>query len=283
VTPSTPLSALLTRWAAIEPETAAVLTRLISVVVTALVLVVIYHVAIRLLTRALARVVRDRETRGVQPYRIQRVRTLGSLLVNVTRWLAAFIILVVVLKQLGIDLQALLVSAGLVGLAVGLGAQALIRDIITGVFLLFEGLIAVGDVVEIGDKRGTVESIGLRVTQLRLPDGSLRVIPNGQLTDFTNMSTPWARAVVDVGVSREVDVARALDVLTRVGAEWSRASGGALETPEARGIIKFSGGDVVLRLAVRVDPARRFDTEIELRRRIKEAFDREHWAPVGVA
>ncbi len=279
--PSTPLSALLERSVSLEPATAAVVTRLVGVGVTLLILVVLYRIAIRLITRAVTRLIRDREAAGHAGHRIQRVRTLGSLLVNVTRWIAAFFVLVIVLKQLGIDLQALLVSAGLVGLAVGLGAQSLVRDIITGIFLLFEGLISVGDVIEIGDRRGIVESIGLRVTQLRMPDGARRVIPNGQFTEFANQSSEWARAIIDVGVSRDVDVNRALEVLASVGAEWASATGHALEIPEAQGIIKFSGSDVVLRLAVKVDPARRFAAEIELRRRIKEAFDREQWVLVG--
>jgi small-conductance mechanosensitive channel len=281
VIPSTPLSALLERSVSLEPATAAVVTRLVGVGVTLLILVVLYRIAIRLITRAVTRLIRDREAAGHAGHRIQRVRTLGSLLVNVTRWIAAFFVLVIVLKQLGIDLQALLVSAGLVGLAVGLGAQSLVRDIITGIFLLFEGLISVGDVIEIGDRRGIVESIGLRVTQLRMPDGARRVIPNGQFTEFANQSSEWARAIIDVGVSRDVDVNRALEVLASVGAEWASATGHALEIPEAQGIIKFSGSDVVLRLAVKVDPARRFAAEIELRRRIKEAFDREQWVLVG--
>ncbi len=279
--PSTPLSALLERSVSLEPATAAVVTRLVGVGVTLLILVVLYRIAIRLITRAVTRLIHDREAAGHAGHRIQRVRTLGSLLVNVTRWIAAFFVLVIVLKQLGIDLQALLVSAGLVGLAVGLGAQSLVRDIITGIFLLFEGLISVGDVIEIGDRRGIVESIGLRVTQLRMPDGARRVIPNGQFTEFANQSSEWARAIIDVGVSRDVDVNRALEVLASVGAEWASATGHALEIPEAQGIIKFSGSDVVLRLAVKVDPARRFAAEIELRRRIKEAFDREQWVLVG--
>lgn len=279
----TPVSSMLQRWTSLEPATAEVVTRVVSVLVTVLILVILYRGTIRIITRGVARVAREREAHGVAIHRVQRVRTLGSVLVNVTRWVAGFIILLVVLKQVGIDLQALLVSAGLVGLAVGLGAQSLVRDVITGVFLLFEGLIAVGDVIEIGDKRGTVESVGLRVTQLRLPDGALRVIPNGSLTDFVNHSSEWARAVVDVGVSRDVNVDRALEFLSEVGAEWARDSGDALDTPEARGIVKFSGTDAVLRLSVKVHPARRVDAEMELRRRIKAAFDRERWALVGAS
>jgi small conductance mechanosensitive channel len=173
--------------------------------------------------------------------------------------------------------QGLVVSAGVVGVAIGLGAQSLIRDLIAGLFILFEGLIAVGDELEVGGHRGTVEAIGLRVTKLRQPDGSIRVVPNGALTDFVNLSSDWARAIIDVSVPRTVDVDRALGVLRRVGEEWARTAGSPVASAEAHGIMKLSGGEMVLRLMATVDPARRFDAETELRRRIKEAFDREGW------
>ena len=264
------IAGLLSRW--LGPAAAALVARLLSVAITVVVLLVLYWLATRLAERIVT---------AADAGRAPRVRTIGSLLVNVTRWALAFVVLVVVLRELGVDVQALLVSAGLVGVAVGFGAQTLVRDLLTGIFLLFEGLIAVGDVVEAGGRTGTVESIGLRVTRFRMVDGSMRVLPNGQLGEFVNYTSGWARATVDVGVPRDVDVVRALAALERVGAEWARESGAALESPRAQGIIKFTGGDVVLRLTARVDPAKRFDAESELRRRIKEAFDREHWALSG--
>lgn len=266
------IAALLSGW--LGPATAALVARLVSVAITLLVLLTVYRLLIRVIERVVS---------VADPARATRVRTVGSLLVNATRWVLAFIVLVIVLRELGVDVQALVVSAGLVGVAVGFGAQTLIRDLITGLFLLFEGLIAVGDVVETGGRAGTVESIGLRVVRFRMPDGSLRVVPNGQLGEFINHTSGWARATIDVAVPREVDLGRALDALRRVGEEWARESGLAVESPEAHGIIEFSGGDMVLRLSAKVEPARRFDAEAELRRRIKEAFDRERWTFAGAS
>jgi small conductance mechanosensitive channel len=255
------LAAWLVRLASIDPALARLATRVVSVAVTAVALWVVYRLVIRLIGRGVAG--------------SPRARTLGSLLANLTRWVLAFVLLVIVLRELGVDVQALLVSAGIVGVAIGFGAQTLVRDLIAGLFLLFEGLLAIGDVVEVGGQRGTVEGIGLRVTRLRLLDGSVRVVPNGQLTDFVNLSSDWARVLVDVSIPRAVDVGGALEVLERAGREWGEATGGALEPPRAHGIMTLSGAEMVLRLAVRVDPARRFDAEVELRRRIKEALDRE--------
>jgi small conductance mechanosensitive channel len=141
----------------------------------------------------------------------------------------------------------------------------------------------VGDVVQIGAGSGTVESIGLRVTTLRMEDDALRIVPNGQIAEFVNQSAGGVRASVDVPVAREVPVDRALALLEEVGQAWARESGLALDPPRAHGIMGFSGGDVILRLSVRVAPERRLVAETALRRRIKDAFDRHHWSPIGAA
>ena len=264
---------LFARFVTPDPDVAHVVSRLVSLTITLLALFLAYRVIVRVIERMLAR--REIGT--------ARVRTLGSLLLNVTRWLLAFVVLVIVLTELGIDVRALLVSAGLVGVAVGFGAQTLIRDLISGLFLLFEGVVSVGDVLDVGGRTGTVEGIGLRVTRLRQEDGSLRVIPNGQLGDFVNLSAGWARTAIEVTVGRDVEVTRALAVLKRVAETWASETGTALESPETHGIMRITGGDVVLRLLVKLDPVRRSTAELELRRRIKDAFDRESLPLVAVS
>lgn len=247
--------------------------RLLAIAATLVVLLLVYRVLLRLLDRLLAGAGRRVET----ALRAPRSRTVVSTLSNVAYWVIGFVGLVMVLRELGVDVQALLVSAGVVGFAVGFGAQTLIRDLITGFFLLFEGLVAVDDVIEVGGRIGRVEAVGLRVTRIRQDDGALRIVPNGALTEFTNFSTGRSQAVVDVGVDRAVPVDRALDTLRGVGEEWARVSGAALDRPRAQGIMRWSGDAMVLRLTVTVDPARRFDVEAELRRRVKDVFDREQW------
>src|SRR5204863_314578 len=138
--------------------------------------------------------------------------------------------------------------------------------------------------IKVGDQMGTVESIGLRVTRLRMLDGAIRVVPNGLLTDFANYSAGWARAVVEVAVPRTVDVERALAALREVADAWARETRASLEPPVAQGIIRFSGGgDAVLRLMARVESSRRQDAELELRRRIRQAFEREQWLVLGAS
>lgn len=231
--------------------------------------------AYRVVGRLIDRLLRPLEGAQDYPQKAQRARTLAPLLRSATLYLLGFVTLMVVLREIGIDIQALLVSAGVVGLAIGLGAQSLIKDVITGFFLLFEGLIAVGDVIEVGTHTGTVEAIGIRVTKLRTLNGALRIVPNGELTQFANYNRGWARAVVDVGVAYETDIGRALGLLEAVGRQWGQETEGALEPPEAQGIVRFGESDIVLRLLVKVEAARRSDAENALRRRIKETFERE--------
>jgi len=263
--------ALLGRLVHLEGPLAALLARLL-VMLAALVLAV---VAYRACTHLVDRLLRPLEGASDYPAKMQRARTLGPLMKNVARYTLAFVALVVMLREFGVDVEALLVSAGVLGLAVGLGAQTLIKDVITGFFILFEGLIGVGDVIEVGGNTGTVEAIGLRVTKLRMLNGAQRVIPNGELTQFANHNEGWGRAVVDVNVGYETDVRRALAALERVGKEWAGETRLALEPPDALGPIRFGESDLGLRLMVKVDASRRFDVEVELRRRIKEAFERE--------
>ena len=265
------VGALLGRLVHLEGPLAALLARLL-VMLAALVLAV---VAYRACTHLVDRLLRPLEGASDYPAKVQRARTLGPLMKNVARYTLAFVALVIVLREVGVDVQALLVSAGVLGLAVGLGAQTLIKDVITGFFILFEGLIGVGDVIEVGANTGTVEAIGLRVTKLRMLNGAQRVIPNGELTQFANHNKGWARAVVDVSVGYETDVRRAVAALERVGKEWAGETRLALEAPEALGPIRFGESDLGIRLMVKVEAARRFDVEVELRRRIKEVFERE--------
>ncbi|MBI3104611.1 MAG: mechanosensitive ion channel family protein [Candidatus Rokubacteria bacterium] len=265
------LAALLGRLASIEGPLVVVVSRILVVLAAVGLASVGYRAGSRLIDKLL----RPLEGASDYPVKVQRARTLGPLMKSVTRYALAFMALMVALREVGVDIRALLVSAGVLGLAVGLGAQSLIKDVITGFFILFEGLIAVGDVIEVGRHVGTVESIGLRVTKLRMLNGAQRVIPNGELTQFANYNKGWARAVLDVTVAYDVDVRRALELLERLAREWGRETGLALEDPQAQGIVRFGDGELGLRLMVKVPADKRAEAEMELRRRIKETFDRE--------
>jgi small conductance mechanosensitive channel len=273
------LAALLGRLGRIDGPLVALLSRLLVIVIA----VVAAWSAYRALGRLIDRLLRPLEGAADYPAKVQRARTLAPLLKNAALYGVWFLAVVVILREIGVDVRALLVSAGVLGLALGLGAQSLIKDVITGFFLLFEGLIAVGDVIEVGPHTGTVESIGLRVTKLRLLNGALRVVPNGELTQFGNHHRGWARAVVEVSISTRVRVADAFAALERVAEAWARETGLALEPPLTQGLIRLGDGDMGLRVMVKVEPARRLEAEMQLRRRIKEAFERGEILPAGGA
>jgi small-conductance mechanosensitive channel len=266
------LSTLAARTLSLGEDAALILARIAAIAGA----VLVGWLGYRLVTILIHRLLRPLEGATDYPARAQRARTLGPLLTSVARYIVAFLVVVVVLQQIGIDVRALLVSAGVVGVAIGLGAQSLIRDVIMGFFLLLENLIAVGDVITVGEHTGVVEAVGLRVTKLRKFSGELRIIPNGELTAFGHHTAGWARLVVEVAIDYEEDVDRALRVLTEVGKTLAQARPAmVLEPPTAEGILRFGQGgqgEVVLRLHARVVALEKAALELEARRRVKEAF-----------
>ena len=263
------LSLLGARALSLGEETAEVLARMAAL----LGVVLVGWIGYRLLAILIGRLLRQVEGVTGSPARAQRARTLGPLLTSIARYLMGFLVVVVILQRIGIDVRTLIVSAGVAGLAIGLGAQSLIRDVVSGFFLLFENLIAVGDVVEVGPHTGVVESVGLRVTKIRKFSGELRIVPNGELSAFGLHSAGWARLVVEISVDYEEDAGRALRVLGEVGRALADAHPATiLEPPTAEGILRFGQAEAVLRLHARVVAGERFPLELEARRRVKEAF-----------
>jgi small-conductance mechanosensitive channel len=207
-----------------------------------------------------------------------RARTMASVLKSLTTAAIAVIVLLTVLDALGIPTGPLLASAGIVGVAVGFGAQSLVRDIISGIFMLAEDQYGVGDVVDLGDASGVVEAVGLRVTRVRDVDGTVWYIRNGEVQRVGNRSQGWARAVLDVGVAYGEDLARAEELLLEVARtlqDDEQFGALVLEEPEMWGVESVSADGVVLRLVVKTQPLQQWAVARELRRRIKERFDAE--------
>jgi small conductance mechanosensitive channel len=264
---------MLARALSLGEDAAQVLARIAAVVAALLVGWLGYQIVAAVIRRLLRPLVGSAD----YSFRAQRARTLGPMLTSVVRYVMAFVVLVVVLQQIGIDVGGLLLSAGVVGIVIGLGAQSLIRDVIMGFFILFENLIVVGDVIEVGQHTGVVESVGLRVTKIRKFSGELRIVPNGELSAFGHHTAGWARLVVEVAVDYEEDVDRAVRVLGEVGRALAQARPAAvLEPPTAEGILRFGpgggAGEMILRLHARVVAAERVSLEFEARRRVREAF-----------
>lgn len=208
------------------------------------------------------------------PARAAQVRTLAPLFESVLRYLFYFTAAVMILDRLGVNVAAILASAGIAGLAIGFGAQHLIRDVIAGFFLIFEGLVHVGDVVRVGDVTGTVERIHLRTTQLRQFSGELVTIPNGEIQRFGNMNRGFMRAIVQIGLAYEASLERAMAVMHQVSEAWvADHPDQALAPPEVHGIVEFGASEVQVRMVIMVRPMTQWEAERQLRVLLKAAFE----------
>lgn len=210
--------------------------------------------------------------------REKRARTLGRMLRQIVAVLVWAIAAMLVLRDLGVDIAPILAGAGIVGLAVGFGAQTLVKDVISGFFLLLENQYRVHDDVAIAGVRGNVEAITLRTTVLRDFEGRVHIVPNGTIGVVTNHTRGWSCAVLDVPVPYEEDSDRCAAVLRSVGAELEADPeyGGRLEGPfEVLGVEALADSSLLLRVAVRTRPEERVIVLRELRRRVKQALARE--------
>ena len=180
------------------------------------------------------------------------------------------------LDHLGVDVATILAGAGILGLAIGFGAQTLVKDCLSGFFLLLDNVLSQGDVVEVDGVSGAVEAVGLRVTQLRSYSGQLWYVPNGEISKVGNWNRGWVRAIVEVGLAYEQDVAKGLGVLQGVGDAWAKEREDiVVEPPEAQGVLGLNGSDVGVRLVIKIDNRKGdlWPVERELRARTKAAFD----------
>lgn len=226
--------------------------------------------------QALARVRRLLEGALPTPAQRQRAETLTQVLRDVARVFVVAVGTMMVLSEIGIDLKPLLAAAGLGGLAIGFGAQSLVKDVISGFFILLEDSIAVGDVVEIAGVSGLVEEVKLRSIRLRDVSGSVHVVPNGIVDRVKNMTKGFSFYVFDVGVAYKEDVDRVMAVLVEI-AEELRAdplyAEDILEPLEMLGVDRFDDSAVIIRCRIKTMPSKQWRVGREMNRRIKKTFD----------
>ena len=200
--------------------------------------------------------------------RRQRAQTIGSVLKSLTSFVVLGLASIYVLGELGINLGPLLASAGVVGIALAFGAQNLVKDFLSGMFMMLEDQYGVGDVVDIGPATGTVESVGLRITTIRDVKGTVWYVRNGEVTRVGNSSQGYAIALIDVPLSYSADVERATAVLTEAAhtaAATEPLSVDLLEEPEVLGVEKVTPESIELRLTVKVRPGRQWAVQRQLR------------------
>lgn len=208
--------------------------------------------------------------------RVQRADALGALgssIVKVVIWSMAIIM---ALGQVGVELGPLIAGAGILGVAVGFGAQDLVKDFLSGVFMLIEDQYGLGDIVDVGEAIGVVEGISLRSTRIRDVEGTLWHVPNGEIRRVGNSSQEWARSLVDIGVAYDTDIDAASDVIQRVAVQMAHEEEFEelfLDDPEVWGIQALGADSVDIRLVIKVVPGKQWAIARELRARIKKAFD----------
>ena len=206
----------------------------------------------------------------------QRAKTLGVLFKSVASAVVGVVTFMMLLGEFDINLGPLIAGAGIVGVAIGFGAQSLVRDLLSGIFMLIEDQYGVGDVIDVGDAIGTVESVGLRTTRIRDVRGTLWHVPNGEIRRVGNMSQVWARAILDIDVAYDTDLDLAMETIKTVADRlWEEQLEEAtiVEEPVISGVQNFGADAVTIRLSVRTEPSEQWSTGRVLRKRIKEAFD----------
>jgi moderate conductance mechanosensitive channel len=208
----------------------------------------------------------------------QRTETMGSLLRSIVTFVVALVAVLTIMRQVGINLAPMLATAGVGGVALGFGAQSLVKDFLSGIFMIFEDQYGVGDVIDTGEATGTVEEVSLRVTRLRDGTGVVWYIRNGEIVRIGNKSQGWATALVDIPVAYSENLERVLPLIRSVvhaldeSPEWQDK---LLEEPNVVGVESMTGTSVTIRVVAKTAPQEQYGVSREIRERVKAAFD-EH-------
>jgi len=251
------------------------MVRIPLIIIAAIILVrIAYFLIGRLEKQATSRMFAARKTTPVEVEK--RVSTLGRIFRRVMLITIITVTTMMVFAELGFDIKPILAGAGIVGLAIGFGAQNLVRDVISGLFLIFENRIRVGDVAIINDTGGLVEQVNLRTTVLRGLDGVVHVFPNGAINTLSNMTHEFSYYIFNVGVAYKEDTDRVMDVLREVGQEIMQDEeykSAILEPLEILGVDQFADSAVIIKARIKTLPIKQWFVGREMNRRIKKRFD----------
>ncbi|MEW6664243.1 MAG: mechanosensitive ion channel family protein [Thermodesulfobacteriota bacterium] len=251
-----------------SPVGVAVLKRILTIAITVGLVLVIVETS---------RIMADRLLAGKDGSAPSRKGATITPLVRTTVVVTAYFVgSIVTLDQVGVDVKPILAGAGIIGLAVGLGAQSLVKDLINGLFILLQNMISVGDVVDLGDRSGVVESVGLRTVQLRDLNGNVHVIPNSAIGTVTNMTKDYSRYVFDIAIAYREDVDEVMEILSELGKEMQDDpvyGRDILEPLEILGLDRFDDSAVIIRARVKTMPSKQWSVGREFNRRLKKIFD----------
>lgn len=245
---------------------------LTDVVIRITLIVIIAGIAVKIGKKVITNIFLLREKTAIRTSE-RRETTMLKLLKNILTYVTYFIAILTILSTINIDVKALLAGAGILGLAVGFGAQSLVKDVISGFFIIFEDQFAVGDYVRIGAEEGTVEEIGLRTSKIKGINGEIHIIPNGSIFEVTNFSIHNSIAVVDIGIAYEGDVEKAETVIRNLLETLPEQYEDLVATPQLLGVQSLGPSEVVLRITAETAPMRHFYIARELRKQLKITLD----------
>lgn len=240
------------------------------------VVIVVALIVLRLVKTAIERVGKRMQQRGSTIDDQKRVETLTRVLKYVANVVVLLLGALIALGTIGISIAPVLAAAGVVGLAVGFGAQSLVKDYFTGIVLLIENQIRAGDFIEVGGKSGTVENVTLRYVRMRDAHGNVHFVPNGQIDSVTNSTMDFAYAVIDVGIAYKEDVEGAIQVMQKVGSELTEDPewGAKITEPMSTfGVQELADSAVIVRVRFKTTPGDQWAIRREYNKRIKAAFD----------
>jgi len=202
--------------------------------------------------------------------RLSRTQTLGGILKSVANYTLIFIAGVMILQEIGLNVTAVVTGAGVAGLAVGFGAQKLVRDVITGFFILLEDQFSMGDTITAGGQTGTVVEMGMRITRLRDDVGKLIILSNGDITTVVNHSRGPLVAAVEINVAPSTDLTRVREAIEAIGSELSAREALLAAPPRVKGVTAIDGAKMTLRIVAEAQPGRQQEVEMALRAALQE-------------
>lgn len=250
------------------------LHNLLSIIVTIIIVLIITKIILNTGKNVIKTILTPRK--GVPDYqkKVSRAETLAPFFNSILTFFIYFIAITIILRKIGIDTTPIIASAGVLGLAIGFGAQAIVKDFISGIFILLDGTISVGDVIIVNSHTGTVESMNLRHVQLRKFSGELWTIPNGEIANFGNFNKGWTRAVVEVDLAYEQDIEKGMQELENIGKQWAETNKEIiLEPPVVQGVMSLGASGITIRLIAKLKPMMHWAAERDLKKLIKNHFD----------
>lgn len=247
----------------------------ILIIIEIVIVIIVYLLLLKISSSLLHRL-RKLKIDKKDPQREAMIDTVLLLLQSVIKYVLGAIALIIIMSLVGIDVSSLLAGAGIAGLVIGLAMQTLIKDIITGMFIIFENQYNVGDTITIGDTTGVVEEIGFRLTRIRIPTGELHIIPNGSILKVVNHSQKFLSFIVDVSVNHNENLDRIINIIKEVGGSLLNDYKDDIPEPLVVSNILNSDRNIIIRVLQKVKAQSKGKMELEFRKRIKDRFDKEN-------